>query len=388
MARVSTSVLIAALVVAAACLDDNAATNPLPLPAQDSLSLQLVAQGLSNPVYVTAPPADSTRVFVVEQTGRVRIVRNDTLLARAFLDLQTQVSNGAEQGLFSIAFHPDYAQNGYVFVSYTNTAGDTRIVRYSVSPDPDSLDAASGDTILQVDQPFDNHNGGLVAFGPDDYLYIGLGDGGGAGDTQGNAQSLGTLLGKLLRVDVDAAQPYGIPPGNPFVGQAGVRQEIWSYGLRNPWRFSFDRAQGDLYIGDVGQNAREEVSYQPATSAGGENYGWSVMEGLQCFGGGACDRTGLILPLLDYPNPQDGCSVTGGYVYRGPAIPEQHGTYFYADYCRGWIRSFRLVGGQVTTHLDWSTRLAAGGPISSFGEDAAGELYVAVRSGRVYRVVK
>jgi glucose/arabinose dehydrogenase len=256
-----------------------------------------------------------------------------------------------------------------------------------VSSDPDSLDALSGDTILAVTQPFPNHNGGQVVFGPDGYLYVGLGDGGSGGDPAGNGQSLGSLLGKLLRLDVNAPLPYGVPASNPFAGVAAARGEIWAYGLRNPWRFTFDRLNGDLYIGDVGQNAREEVSFQPSSSTGGENYGWNTMEGAQCYGGGSCDQAGLVLPVVDYPNPSDGCAVTGGYVYRGAALADYRGTYFYADFCHGWIRSFRMLSNQLTQPLDWSDVLVPGGNISSFGQDERGELYVVVLGGRVYRVV-
>jgi glucose/arabinose dehydrogenase len=360
-----------------------------PPPAgQDSLTLRLVAQGLSAPVFLTAPRSDSARLFVVEQGGRVRIIRNDTLTSEVFLDLRGRVSTGGEQGLLSIAFHPDYAANGYVFASYTNTQGDTRLVRFRVSADPESLDATSGDTILALDQPYANHNGGLIAFGPDGYLYVGLGDGGSGGDPQNHGQDLTTLLGSLLRLDVDGALPYTVPGTNPFVGHATARPEIWAYGLRNPWRFSFDRVAHDLYIADVGQGTREEVSVQPAASAGGENYGWRIMEGSTCYGGGGCNPAGLVLPVVDYENGADGCAVTGGYVYRGPALPAFAGLYFYADYCSAWIRSFRYSNGQIQDHWDWSGRLTPLGSVSSFGEDARGELYVVAHNGRVWRLVR
>jgi glucose/arabinose dehydrogenase len=382
------NVLILGVLFLVACLEDNAGTNPPTGPGSDSLTLQLVAQGLSSPVFLTAAPADTSRLFVVEQGGRVRIIRNGVLSTEIFLDVRTRVQAGGEEGLLSIAFHPSYAQNGYVFAYYTNTGGDIRVVRFRLSPDPDSLDPASGDTILAVPHPvFANHNGGQINFGPDGFLYAGLGDGGGGGDPDNNGQDLGARLGKLLRVDVNGALPYTIPPGNPFVGTSGALPEIWAYGLRNPWRFSFDRSTGDLYIGDVGQNAREEVDFQPAASSGGENYGWDIMEGRQCSGGGSCDQTGLVLPVIDYPNPGEGCSVTGGYVYRGSRLPTYRGTYFYSDYCEGWIRSFRIAGGQVTEHRDWSGQLVTGGNVSSFGEDSRGELYVVTHNGRVLRVV-
>jgi glucose/arabinose dehydrogenase len=381
--------VVAAIVCAlAGCLaiDDDG----LPLiPAPDSLALELVAQGLFDPVFVTSPRADSARLFVVEQAGRIRIIRRDTLLARIFLDIRGSVLYGPERGLLSMAFHPNYATNGQVFVYYTNADGDIRVVRYDVSTDPDSLDPLSGDTILAVPHPVHaNHNGGQLAFGRDGYLYVSLGDGGGGGDPNGNGQNLGALLGKILRLDVNGALPYAIPANNPFVGVAGARGEIWAYGLRNPWRFSFDRGpSGDLYIGDVGQNAREEVNAQPGTSSGGENYGWNIMEGTQCFGGGSCNSSGLVLPVVDYPNPADGCAVTGGYVYRGSRAPLYRGFYFYADHCSNLIRSFRLVNGQVTNHIDWSGVLSFVGNINSFGEDARGELYIVPHAGFIYRLI-
>jgi glucose/arabinose dehydrogenase len=377
------------IVLLVACSDDvlGPGLSPPP-PGQDSLSLQLVAQGLSAPVFVTSPRTDSARLFVVEQGGRVRIIRNDTLTAEVFLDLRNRVSAGNEQGLLSIAFHPDYATNGYAFASYTNTQGDTRIVRFRVSADPESLDALSGDTILALDQPYANHNGGLITFGPDGYLYVGLGDGGSGGDPHNHGQDLTTLLGSLLRIDVDGALPYTVPATNPFVGHATARPEIWAYGLRNPWRFSFDRVAHDLYIADVGQGTREEVSVQPASSTGGENYGWRIMEGTTCFGSGFCSTAGLVLPVVDYENGDEGCAVTGGSVYRGSALPAFAGTYFYADYCAAWIRSFRYSNGQLRDHWDWSGKLAPLGSVSSFGEDARGELYVVAHNGRVWRLVR
>lgn len=381
------SLVIAGLLLS--CGDDPLGPGlTVPPPGQDSLALQLVAQGLSAPLYVTAPASDSTRLFVVEQGGRVRIIRNDTLLARTFLDLRTRVSSGNEQGLLSIAFHPNYAANGFVFASYTNTAGDTRVVRYRVSSNPDSVDQASADTILALDQPYSNHNGGLVAFGPDGFLYVGLGDGGSANDPENRAQNPDSLLGKLLRLDVNGALPYAIPPDNPFAGSSDTAPEIWALGLRNPWRFSFDRGTGDVYIGDVGQGTREEVSVEAGNSPGGENYGWRIMEGRGCRGGGSCNPSGFVLPVVDYANGAEGCAVTGGYVYRGAALPQLTGTYFYADYCSAWIRSFRYSNGQIADHWDWSSKLAAQGPIASFGEDARGELYVVAHNGRVWRVVR
>jgi glucose/arabinose dehydrogenase len=329
------------------------------------------------------------RIFVVEKTGRIRVVRNGTLLLRPFLNLSASVSGGGEQGLLGLAFHPDYASNGRFYVSYTNTAGDTRIVRYRVSSDPDSADRTTADTILRQDQPFENHNGGWIGFGRDGYLYVALGDGGGAGDTQGSGQSLATLLGKVLRLDVDGATGYTVPTDNPFVGVAGL-DEIWAYGLRNPWRPSFDRQTGDFYIADVGQGRWEEVSIQPANSMGGENYGWNVMEGAHCYSAAPCNEVGKVPPIYEYnrTGPGQGCSVTGGYVYRGADVPALQGLYLFADFCAGFIRSFRYVGAQAVDHRSWTDSLRPPGDISSFGEDARGELYLtSLGGGAVYRFV-
>jgi len=349
-------------------------------------SLALVASGLSTPLFLTAPPGDAARLFIVEKTGRIRIVKNGGLLSTPFLDLSSRVSNGSEQGLLGLAFHPLYAQNGTFVVNYTNPSGDTRVSRFTVSANPDLANGGSEQVILAVAQPFTNHNGGMVDFGPDGYLYIALGDGGSGGDPLGNGQDRTTLLGSILRLDIDGAAPYVIPPTNPFASSPTFKREIWAYGVRNPWRFSFDRTTGDLYIGEVGQGAREEIDFQPASSTGGENYGWNIMEGTICFSpSSGCNQTGLTLPVLDYDHSQ-GCSVTGGYVYRGTAVPALQGRYLYADWCQGWVRSFRMQGGQAVERMDWPT-LAPGGSITSFGQDAQGEVYVLVGQGSVYRIV-
>ena len=357
-----------------------------PPPAATGARLREVAIGLESPLFLTSPPGELNRLFVVEKTGKIRIIRDEALVPTPFLDLSGKVSNGSEQGLLGLAFHPQYAGNGLFLVNYTNTSGDTRVSLFRVSADPDRADPASEQVILAVDQPFSNHNGGMVVFGPDGKLYIGLGDGGSGGDPQNNGQSRGTLLGKILRLEVSATGQVSVPSDNPFVGQSGIRPEIWSYGLRNPWRFSFDRSTGDLYIGDVGQNAREEinVSTDVAQFGRGRNYGWRIMEGMACFGGSNCDRNGLTLPVLDYSHA-DGCSVTGGYVYRGTALGAFAGHYFYADYCQGWVRSFRLSGTGVTEQQEWPT-LRPGGQILSFGEDERGELYILSGSGKVFRI--
>jgi len=355
-----------------------------------TLGLEPVASGLSDPVFLTAPANDSTRLFVVEKTGQIRIIRNGVLLPTPFLDLTDSVSTGSEQGLLGFAFYPDYATSGRFLVSYTSPhgtqAGGTSIIaRYRVSAAADIADPASGVTLLSLSQPYSNHNGGMIAFGPDGYLYAGFGDGGGGGDPLSTGQDARDLLGSLLRLAVSGNGGYTIPAGNPYAASLTLRHEVWNYGLRNPWRFSFDRQSGALYIGDVGQNAREEIDVAPLTSAGGENYGWNTMEGLTCYNAATCDQTGLTLPVLDYDHGQ-GCSVTGGYVYRGAAIPALQGHYLYADYCGGWVRSFQWQNGQATDQQDRPT-LSPGSLITSFGEDAAGELYILQQSGEVFRIV-
>jgi glucose/arabinose dehydrogenase len=348
--------------------------------------LQPVVTGLSSPLYVTTPPGDISRLFIVEQTGAIRIVKDGILLPAPFLDLSGRIIVGGEQGLLGLAFDPEYATTGRFVVHYTDPVGDTHLSTFQVTADPDVADPASEQIILAADQPYPNHNGGQVVFGPDGFLYLGLGDGGSANDPEGRGQDLTELLGSILRLDVQGGPSYTVPSDNPFVGQAGVLPEIWSYGLRNPWRFSFDRATGDLYIADVGQNQFEEVDVASAADGAGRgtNYGWNVMEGSHCLTGDQCDQTGLTLPAFEYDHGQ-GCSITGGYVYRGAAIPQLQGVYFFSDYCQGWVRSFRYSGGAVTELTDWPT-LRPGGQITSFGEDNAGELYV-VATGGVYKVV-
>ena len=355
-------------------------------PDPTDVELQVVAEGLSAPVFLTAAPGDTGRLFVVERPGRVRIVRDGTLLASPFLDIVNVTGSGAERGLLSIAFHPDYATNGHFYVNHTDRSGDTRIVRYTVSANPDVADPTSALPILSQSQPFANHNGGQIAFGPDGMLYIGFGDGGDGGDPLGHGQNPATFLGSLLRIDVDGGVPYAVPADNPLLGDPVARPETWAYGLRNPWRFSFDRANGDLYIADVGQGAREEISYQPASTGGGQNYGWNTMEGTACYSpASGCDRTGLVLPISDYGH-DSGCSVTGGYVYRGAAAPALAGRYFFGDYCDGWVWSFRVENGSPVDLIDHAPAFGTIPQISSFGEDAAGELYVLSLSGMVYRV--
>jgi hypothetical protein len=370
------------LVVALSLVPRPAAAAPAPVPST-GLALERVATGLDVPTSLTAPPGDA-RLFVTEQPGRIRIIRAGRLLPTPFLDVTDRVRSGGEQGLLSVAFHPRYAANGFLYVDYTDRRGDTRVVRYTVSRDPDRADPASAKLILMVEQPFANHNGGHILFGPDSMLYIGMGDGGSGGDPYGNGQNRGALLGKMLRLDVDHGDPYAVPRDNPFVGRPGMRGEIWAYGLRNPWRFCFDPPSGLLYIADVGQNLWEEIDVVAARHAG-LDYGWNVLEGDHCFRSRTCDRAGRVAPLVEYGH-QEGCSVTGGFVYRGRRMPELVGHYFYADYCHGWMRSFKVDRDRVTDHREW--RGAGPGQATTFGLDASGELYVCTHDGTVQRVVR
>ena len=358
--------------------------------SSDSLSLKTVAAGLDFPLYLATAPGDNSRLFIVEKGGLIRIIKNGTLLGIPFLDILNLVSTGSEQGLLGLAFDPNYIANGRFYASYTDTAGDSRIVRYLVSGNPDVAQPAPDRVLLTIDQPFANHNGGDIVFGPDGYLYIGMGDGGSGNDPQGNGQDLTDLLGSLLRIDVRPQGDYTVPGDNPFISQPAARPELWDFGLRNPWRFSFDRETGDLYIADVGQNAREEINVAPAAQGGGKglNYGWNIMEGTLCTPevNPDCSKTGLTLPVLDYDHSSGNCSVTGGYVYRGSAIPEIRGTYFYADYCAGWVKSFVYRNGAATDPKDWES-LRPGGNITSFGEDGQGELYILTSQGGVYRII-
>lgn len=371
-----------------ACTDVCAGVVPV---SGTSIRAERVATGLSQPLFVTAPPRDTTRVFIIEQGGRIRILKFGTLLTTPFLDISALVSGGGEQGLLGLAFHPNYVDNGRFFVNYTDTGGDTVVAEYRVSANPDVADAGSAEILLQISQPFSNHNGGQVSFGPDGFLYIASGDGGSGGDPLDNGENINTLLGKLLRIDVDNGTTYVSPPTNPFFGAVPGLDEIWAYGLRNPWRFSFDRLNGDLYVADVGQGSWEEINWRPASSTGGENYGWDIMEGLHCYEPpSACVQTGLTLPVLEYDHGQ-GCSVTGGYVYRGCRMPDLAGTYFYADYCDAWVRTLAMSGGVATNLQDRTAELEMGGvdlnTITSFGEDARGELYITDQGGEVFKIV-
>lgn len=356
-------------------------------PARFDVGLELVAEGFERPLYVTDANDGSGRLFVVEQGGRIRAVAGGAIGEPPFLDMTDRVgAGGSEQGLLGLAFPASFADAGVFYVDYTDLNGDTVVSRFRLGADGNA-DPASEEVILRQDQPYANHNGGSLQFGPDGYLYIGFGDGGSQGDPNGNGQNLGTWLGKILRIEVDpalvpAGQAYGIPEDNPFVGDPAALPEIWAYGLRNPWRFSFDRETGDLWIADVGGTQREEIDLLPLADGGGENLGWNRFEGSDCSSGD-CDTSGITMPLFEYTH-DFGCSVTGGYVYRGEQFPDLTGTYLFADYCSGL-----LWGGGQDASGAWvmSEPIETNMSISSFGEDAAGELYVTdLSGGAVYRV--
>jgi glucose/arabinose dehydrogenase len=354
--------------------------SPVPLqtlPDPSTAAWVPVINGLRQPVDLKH--AGDDRLFVVEKQGVIRIVRDDVLLSESFLDLRDRVgSSSSEQGLLGLAFHPRFAENGRLFINYTDAAGDTVVARYLASGD--RADPESEVILLRIPQPFANHNGGALAFGPDGYLYIGTGDGGSAGDPQGNGQSLNTLLGKILRLDVDGGEPYAVPADNPFTGRGKGAAEVWAFGLRNPWRFAFDRLAGDLYIGDVGQNQWEEVDWVPAGSPGGLNFGWSVREGLHAYAGDG--TAGFVDPVAEYGHDQ-GCSVTGGVVMRDPALPTWDGTYLYGDYCSGRVWGLRHTADGAWLH---GLLFETGASISSFGEGADGRVYLVDYAGAVYRL--
>ena len=346
--------------------------------------LELAADGFQKPIYLTHASDGSGRLFVVEQAGVIWTLQYGKIISPAFLDISDRVGCCAlEQGLLGMAFHPDHRRNGYVFVHYSDLNGDTVVQRFVMSTDLNQADPRGDAIVLTHTQPYRNHNGGQISFGPDGYLYIGLGDGGKAGDPHDNGQNPLTWLGAILRVDVDHPQGFAVPPDNPFLQNGYGAPEIWVYGLRNPWRFSFDRLTGDLYIGDVGQNNWEEIDFQPAGSAGAENYGWSRMEGSHCYKAG-CDYDASVAPITEYHHSDGGCSVTGGYVYRGENLKSLQGSYVYGDYCSGliWALLQTAVGEWTNTQI-----IESGLKISSFGEDEAGELYVVDHGGGVFRLM-
>jgi glucose/arabinose dehydrogenase len=385
------TVAIIFVLASMSCAAERGPQPPPRVPAETARTVTLtrVADGLEKPLALTFAPGDASgRLFVVEQVGRVRILKDGKVQEEKapFLDLRTRVSTRTEQGLLGLAFHPDYARNGRFYVNLTDTDGDTRVLELRVrAGDPDHADPASERELLHVEQPYANHNGGNLVFGPDGKLYVGLGDGGSAGDPQGNGQSDRTLLGKMFRLDVDARDDSGRP-----------QPEIVAKGLRNPWRYSFDRATGDLWIADVGQNKWEEVDVLPAAEVavakhdgGLPNFGWNVMEGRHCYTPADCKPDGFIAPIIEYGH-DEGCSITGGFVYRGHALPALAGAYFYADYCTAIVRSLRRdATGAVRDSWDWRPAIDPGSRlanISSFGEDAHGELYVVSLEGAIYRL--
>lgn len=345
-------------------------------PNAKNYEWRLIASGLNRPVDVQSAFDGSDRLFIIEKYGAIRIYENGQLLEQPFLDIEDRVNdNGNEMGLLGLAFHPDYERNGYFYVNYTGSGGDTFISRFQASGN--IADAGSESILMKVKQPYSNHNGGAVVFGPDGYLYLSLGDGGLAGDPHKNGQDTTSLLGKILRIDVNSDGPYAIPSDNPF------GNEVWAYGLRNPWRISFDRSNGDLWIGDVGQGEWEEIDYLPAGSGGGANFGWSIMEGNHGYNGQV--QPGLLLPVVEYGHADihGGCSVTGGYVYLG-GMPEWNGIYLYGDYCKGHVWGLLRSDGQ------WQSQLLfeAGMTITSFGQDESGEIYLASDTGGVYKLAE
>jgi glucose/arabinose dehydrogenase len=369
--------LIAAMVVFLALAFQSAAAAPV-------IALQPFVSGLSSPVDLQ-PSRDGTgRLFVVEQGGTIRVIKAGKLLATPFLNLTKIVQSGGEEGLLGLAFHPAYKTNGRFFVNYTRVVSgqlQTVIAEYHASTTNRDVADPAGAIVLKVNQPFDNHNGGQLAFGPDGYLYIGLGDGGDQGDPLKNGQRLSTLLGKMLRIDVDSGAPYKIPPTNPFIGRTGVKPEIWAYGFRNPWRFSFDLQSKKLYIGDVGQDAFEEIDIGTI----GGNFGWNVMEGFHCYPiGSTCNQSGKILPIAEVPHPEAE-AIIGGFVYRSTVIPGLSGYYVFGDFITGMIWGLKQVSGTWQR----TTLLSTGRGISAFGRDASGTLYVIdYLNGAIFKIVQ
>ena len=367
-----------------------------PLPKDFELALEEVADGLEQPVFVTAPPGDS-RLFVVEKVGRVRVIEDGRLEQTPFLDIRKKVKAGsptAEQGMFALAFHPDYASNGRFYVHYTTRPdGDTRVIEYRVSEsDPNRADPVTRRTVLEVEQPFRWHNGGMMTFGPDGMLWLGLGDGGVKNDPDDHGQNPKTLLGSILRFDVDGRtgdRAYGIPSDNPFADGDDGAPEVWAYGLRNPWRFDIDPRRHLLFVADVGEYRFEEVNVVDLDEPG-PNFGWAVREGDDCFAGRSsdCRSKGFVDPVLTYEHGGDSCAIVGGHLYRGRAMPVLAGRYFYADFCDGRIRSFRYnKRGKAVEKRDWSEQLGQVPLLTSFGMDADGELYVTSAEGSVQRIV-
>ncbi|MFO0360115.1 MAG: PQQ-dependent sugar dehydrogenase [Flavobacteriales bacterium] len=349
------------------------------------ISIEEFYAGLSGPVGIYHCGDD--RLFVLEKNqGDIEIIDTTGAYIGKFLDITGMISTGSEQGLLGMAFHPNYTANGFFYINYTNTSGTTVIARYQVSGDPNVADANSATTIMTIAQPFGNHNGGHIAFGPDGYLYIGMGDGGSGGDPGNRAQNLNDLLGKMLRIDVDNGSPFSIPPTNPFVGVPNTQAAIWSYGLRNPWKFSFDRQTGDIWLADVGQNAWEEVNMTPANSTGGENYGWRCYEGNAAYNTAGCAaQSTMLAPVQVYSHsaPTNFCSITGGVVYRGSKYPAMNGIYFFTDYCDGDIYGIAGSAGSGWTSTNYGP---GGGAITAIQEDSAGEVYIIRQGGTIAKI--
>ncbi len=384
-------IAVGMLLWAAAC--SSLATETGPPPAAEpvfppEIHLEPLVDAGTKITHLAHAGDGSGRLFLVERAGRIRIIENGRLRRQPFLDIVDLVDSASiEQGLLSVAFDPDFAQNGTFYVNHTNlpTEDDTVIARYTVGANPNRADPDSRRQIFFLEQPANNHNGGLLLFGPDGYLYAGLGDGGRGNDPWDNAENLDVLYGKILRLDVRGQETYAIPPDNPFAGEEGARPEIWAYGFRNPWRFSFDPLTGDLYIGDVGEREWEELSFEPGGSPGGSHFGWNTLEGSQCFEPPSnCDREGKVMPIYEYRHGPDGCSITAGHVYRGRSYPELAGTFFFSDFCTGDIWGARRdPAGQWQFEKLLDTDLA----VVSFGLDESGELYVLDLEGEVFRLL-
>jgi len=375
--RLRVVIVTVALILAASLAPRHALAEP-------TLVLTPVATGLADPLGIVNAGDGSGRLFFVLQGGQIRVFDGQQVLPAPFLDISSLVSCCGEQGLLGLAFHPQYLGNGFFYVNYTDVAGDTVVARYTISSDPNIANPNSAQILITIDQPFANHNGGQLQFGPDGFLYIGMGDGGSGGDPGDRGQNLGELLGKVLRIDVNGPLPYSIPASNPFVQTPGARGEIWAYGLRNPWRFSFDRLTGDLFVADVGETQWEEVNHQPASSPGGENYGWRLMEGKHCFNPPSnCNDGSLTLPILEYSHAV-GCAIIGGYRYRGDRFAGIRGLYFFGDFCSG------QVSGATDTSGAWRSGVLAqtGQFINSFGEDESGELYLATSAGVIHQITQ
>ncbi|MGB1286679.1 MAG: PQQ-dependent sugar dehydrogenase [Aggregatilineales bacterium] len=386
--RLLLALLVGLLILPLSAQEDSVTTTRDTAPSASVFQTITVMNGLSRPLFLTHAGDDSGRLFLVQQGGVIYVVDGETYEQRVFLDVSNLVTSSAngggytEQGLLGLAFHPKYSENGMFFIYYTDASGNTAIARYRVSDDASVADAASGEIFFTHPQPFGNHNGGHMAFGADGYLYVSLGDGGAANDPLGSGQNPTTLLGSILRLNVDAETDYTIPEDNPFVGSDAGADEVWSYGLRNVWRFSFDSATGDIYIGDVGQNQYEEINFEPADSPGGVNYGWNAFEASTVFNQNVSAEN-AVMPVAEY-NHSEGCSITAGYIYRGDAIPELQATYLYSDYCTGRVwYAYR----DVDESWQYDTLFETGNQVSSFGEDESGELYIIDYSGAVMKIV-